>query len=274
MQIIWQPLINLLVVFYHLLFNNLGLAIIGFTFFIRFLMVPLMAPQLRMSKKMNELKPELDKLKHRHAGDKVKFAQAQADFYKEKGVNPISPAGCLPIIIQSVILLALFQGFTSVLFSSDTTGGKLNNVLYEPLKIEGQINTSFLGIDLAKPNVFPVSGLPIPLPGVIILLSALFQLLSSKMMAPQVAASEKKAKKTPGTTDDAMVGVQKQMLYLFPLMTIFIGYSFPSGLALYWGIFSAAQMVQQYFTSGWGGLTPWVSRLGLVESDTRGKERH
>jgi YidC/Oxa1 family membrane protein insertase len=96
-----------------------------------------------------------------------------------------------------------------------------------------------------------------------LLAAALVQLASAKMMAPAVAAAKEKAAKTPEKSDDMMAGMQSQMTYLFPLMTIFIGYSFPSGLILYWFIFSLSNAIQQYFIGGWGGLEPWLRKLNL-----------
>jgi YidC/Oxa1 family membrane protein insertase len=67
-----------------------------------------------------------------------------------------------------------------------------------------------------------------------------------------------------------MVEAQQQMLIMFPLMTLLIGYKFPSGLVVYWFIFSFLSMIQQYLVSGWGGLTPWLKKANLVKSHTNG----
>lgn len=261
MQLIWQPLINLLIVFYHLLFSSLGLAIIAFTGFIRLLLVPLTAPSMRTMQKIKELSPELERIKKKHAGDRTRLMQAQADFYKEKGINPAS--GCLPQIIQLVVLIALFQGFVAVFQANGDITEKLNNILYPPLRLSGQVNSFFLGKDLTRPDVMAVPGLPLPLPGIFLILVALVQFLSSKMMTPQVIQAAKAAQKTPQTSDDIATAMQKQMLYFFPILTIIIGYTFPLGVVLYWGAFSFFQAVQQYFVSGWGGLSPIAAKLGL-----------
>jgi YidC/Oxa1 family membrane protein insertase len=86
------------------------------------------------------------------------------------------------------------------------------------------------------------------------------------MMLPAVSSAQKVAEKTPAAEDDAMVSVQKQMIYMFPVMTIFIGFSFPSGLVLYWFVFSLIAAFQQYMITGWGGLTPWLRKLNLIKS--------
>lgn len=257
-----KPLANGLFFFYHI-FGNLGLAIIALTVLVRLILVPLTLPSMRQMQKMRDLAPELAKLKERHKDDKMKLAQAQADFYKSRGINPAS--GCLPQVVQMVLLIALFGTLSRVIRSNGDVAGHINNLLYEPLKIADGVQTHFLGYDVLQKDVLVIPGLPLPLPGVFLLLAAVVQFLSSKMMAPVASAIEKKAQKTPGELDDAMASMQKQMLYMFPLMTIFIGYSFPLGLVLYWVIFSLFQAVQQYLISGWGGLNPWVKRLGLVQ---------
>ncbi len=257
-----QPLANSLFFFYHI-FGNLGVAIIALTVTVRLILTPLTLPSMRQMQKMRDLAPELAKIKNKHKDDKIKQAQAQADFYKTKGINPAS--GCLPQIVQMVILIALFGTLNMVVRSNGDVAGHINSLLYEPLKLTNGAETRFLGYDVLQKDVINIPGLPLPLPGVFLLLAAAVQFLSSKMMAPAVAVLEKKAAKTSGGMDDAMAGMQKQMLYMFPLMTIFIGYSFPLGLVLYWVVFSLFQAIQQYFVSGWGGLTPWVKRLSLIQ---------
>jgi membrane protein insertase Oxa1/YidC/SpoIIIJ len=86
------------------------------------------------------------------------------------------------------------------------------------------------------------------------------------MMAPVIKEEKKIAKKTEGSTDDMQVAMQSSMTYMFPAMTLIFGLSFPFGLVLYWLLFSLWQVIQQYQTSGWGGLTPWLLKLRLLKS--------
>lgn len=261
MQQIWflllyQPLVNALIFLYKVFFNNLGLAIITLTVLIRLAIVPLVKPQLEMSKKMQELAPELEKLKKKHGNDNQKLAAAQMEIYKKAGVNPA--AGCLPQIIQFLILIALFQAFSQVLRPDGVTViEKLNQVLYPSLKFSSSstLNLKFLWLNLSKPDVIRTNFLPnLPLPGLFLSLSVLSQILLSKMMMPKIKKIEEQAKKTETSQDDFSAAMQTQMTYMFPLMTLLFGFSFPSGLVLYWFIFSAFSLVQQYFISGWGGL--------------------
>ena len=249
--ILTQPLANGLILFYKLLGQNLGLAIIGFSVFLRLILNPLTKPYMESMKKMKEFAPQLEKLKNKYKGDRVKFAQAQADFYKEKKINP--GAGCLPYLLQIVILIAFFNVFTRTLSAGGDVTMRFNEVLYEPLKFtSGQVvNTKFLYFwDVAKPDVIKLSFLPFGIPGPIILLAAIVQFWSSKLMSPVLGQEQKVAKSTTDSKDDMQVAMQKSMTYTFPLMTIVFGMSFPSGLALYWFLFSFWQLMQQMGTSG------------------------
>lgn len=258
-----QPLLNALLFFYYIFFSNLGLAIIGLTVAIKLLLMPLVLPSMRSMQKMKELAPELEKLKARHKDDKTKLMQAQSDLYKSRGVNPA--AGCLPQILQLVVLIALFQVFIKILPQGDLSVD-INSLTYlNFLKVQLPLGIHFLGLDLTKPDVIHLSGLPIPLPGVYLLASAFLQFLGSKMMMPEIKKEEKVAVKTHGQIDDMAVAMQKQSLYLFPLLTLVAGVNFASGLVLYWTASSVAQAVQQYYVSGWGGLTPWLKRYNLVK---------
>ena len=263
--ILIQPLTNGLILFYKILGNNLGLAIIGFSVFLRFILNPLTSPYMKSMKKIKEAEPQLKKLKEKYKNDKKGLVKAQADFYKEKGINP--GAGCLPYLLQIVVLIALFSVFTKVL----VPGGGIeivNKFLYNPMKFnEGEvIHTNFLYLNLSKPDVFKIPGLPVPIPGPVLILAAVLQLFSSMIMAPVVTLEEKMAAKTKKKEDDMQAAMQKSTMYTFPLFTIIFGMSFSSGLALYWAVFSAFQLIQQYQTSGWGGLAPWIEKLGLLKS--------
>lgn len=260
---LYQPLVNALIFLYQLLFQNFGLAIIVLTVAIRLLLLPLTRSSMRAASKMRELAPEIDKLKKKYGKDQQAFARAQMELYKQHGANPA--AGCLPQIIQLIVLIALYQAFIQVLRVDGDVIQKLNEVLYPQLQLAPGtiINTQFLYLDLGSPDVFHLPRIPIPLPGFFLLAAALAQLVYSKMMMPAIAVAKKEAAKTPGVADDMTTAMQSQMTYMFPLLTLLIGYSFPSGLVLYWFTFSLLMAIQQYFIGGWGGLEPWLRKLKL-----------
>ncbi len=265
-----QPLLNTLI-FFNQVTGSLGAAIVLVTIGLRLLMTPLVLPSLKLNKKIQALAPELAKLKEQFKNDKQGLVTAQAQLYKQHGANPA--AGCLPQIVQLVILIALFSVFNMILKNgSQPLAPTLNPQLYSfnQLPQDFQVNSRFFYLDLNKPDTFTVPGLPIPLPGLFLLLSALTQLINSLMMNPVYKTEKKVAEKTTESTDDTMVEAQKQMSYLFPLMTLFIGFQFPAGLVLYWTVFSIFSSIQQYGISGWGGLTPWLVKLNLLKSRPNG----
>jgi YidC/Oxa1 family membrane protein insertase len=102
---------------------------------------------------------------------------------------------------------------------------------------------------LTQPDVIKIGSLP-PLPGLFLVLSVLAQFFSAKLMMPTVKKQEKIAEKTPGKEDDFASMMQKQSLYLFPLMTLLIGYRFASGLVVYWLVFSLFTLLQQWAIKG------------------------
>ena len=264
--ILFHPLLNSLVLLYKFT-GNLGWSIVLMTIGLRLLMNPLIVPSLKITKKIQELTPELAKLKEQYKGDKQGLITAQAELYKKHGANPAS--GCLPQIVQLVILIALFSVFNLILKVEDTPiSQRLNPSLYSfnQLSSDFKISTDFLYLNLTKPDTFSIPGLPFKIPGFFLILSALTQLFSSKMMSPTISAEKKIAQKTETSTDDTMVQAQQQMLIMFPIMTLVIGYNFPSGLVVYWFIFSLASMYQQYSISGWGGMAPWLKKLNLLKS--------
>lgn len=239
--LLYQPLVNLLIAFY-LLFGNLGWSIVGLTLVIRALLLPLTLPSLKAAQKIKFLSPKLEKLKEKYKDDRQKLAQAQMDLYRSAGINPLS--GLLPQILQIVILIALFQAFRQVLGDNGSVSG-LKGILYPFLKLsdEARINLKFLYLDLAKPDFILIAGRKIP--GLFLIASAVSQFLSAKMMIPISKKQEKLAGKTPGKTDDFAATMQTQSLYLFPLMTLLVGLSFPSGLIIYWLVFSLFNLIQQ-----------------------------
>jgi YidC/Oxa1 family membrane protein insertase len=262
--ILVQPLANGLILFYNLLFQNLGLAIIGFSIALIVALRPLTKPYMDSMQKMRTLAPQLAKLKEKHKNDKLKMAQAQSELYKQNGINP--GAGCLPYLLQIVILIAFFNLFTQTLSHGGDITSNFNNLLYPVLKFtEGQtIHTQFLFFDLAKPDTFHISGVPFALPGILLIAASLAQFFSAKAMAALNQVGVDMAKKTKSDTDDMQASMQKSMMYTFPLITLIVGLNFPSGLALYWLVFSLIQVYQQ--KNGNSLVPPFLKRSNLVES--------
>lgn len=101
------PLAQLMDWFADLLFNQYGLAILAITILIRLLILPLSLKQFRSSKRMQELQPEMKKIRDEHKSNPQKMQEETMKLYQKHGVNPL--AGCLPALVQMPILIALYQ---------------------------------------------------------------------------------------------------------------------------------------------------------------------
>jgi len=135
--ILFQPLLNLLVGLYDLLGHDMGWAIIVMTVIIRLILYPSFKHQLESQKKLAELQPKLQTLKDKHKDDKEAQSRAMMEFYKENKVNPLS--SCLPLVIQLVILIALFQ-----VFRTGLNGATVSN-LYSFVPNPGTISPTAFG---------------------------------------------------------------------------------------------------------------------------------
>lgn len=244
----YTPLLTALVFLYHLLGNSFGLAIIALTVGLKLLLVPLTISSIRSQKKMMDLAPKLSELKKTHT-DKTELQKAQLELYRSHGVNP--GAGCLPQILQIVILIALYQVFLNFL-----NGGTIDGAT---------VNTNFLWLNLAKPD--PTYVLPV--------LAGLTQLAYSLMLRPGTEhphGAEHQSKKDEKTEKNEMeMGqeIQNQMLFLMPIMTVVVSLRFPSGLALYWVVTTVFSVVQQWVITGPGGLTYYAALAASKFSSSR-----
>lgn len=164
-QLLVWPILNVLIALYKLfeflhIPGPLGFAVIGLTIVIRLLLYPLMAAQLRSAKKMAKIKPHMDALSVKHKGDKQALQQAQMALYKEHGVNPA--AGCLPLLIQMPVLIALYNVFYQLLNNGNLTKviSEINQIVYLPAFKITNLDLQFFGINLAvKPSQFQTHGI-------------------------------------------------------------------------------------------------------------------
>ncbi|MBI2404931.1 YidC/Oxa1 family membrane protein insertase [Candidatus Gottesmanbacteria bacterium] len=249
--LIW-PIVNLLVAFYKLfewlhIPGPMGFAIILLTLAIRFLLYPIMNAQLKSAKKMAALKPHLDALSAKHKDDKTKLQQAHMALYKEHGVNPA--AGCLPMLLQLPVLIALYNVFYQVLSNGNLEKimTDVNQVVYHSALRISALDLTFFGVNLGiKPSQWQTHGwwlLAIPL------ITAVLQWYQTKLMttSPPAGGSgqvpalvTKDEKKT-----DTAAEMQKQMALITPIMFGYFAFQFPVGLALYWNVFGLFGIIQQ-----------------------------
>jgi YidC/Oxa1 family membrane protein insertase len=251
-QILVWPILNVLIALYKLFEflhvpGPLGFAVIGLTLIIRLILYPLMAAQLRSAKKMAKIKPHMDALALKHKDDKKALQQAQMDLYKEHGINPA--AGCLPLLIQMPVLIALYNVFYQVLNNGNLTKvmTDINKIVYLPAFRITNLDLNFFGVNLAlKPSQFQTYGyllLAVPL------ITAALQWWQTKLMMatmPKAPPADKALVKPGEKPPEDMAGdMQKQMAIITPIMFGYFAYTFPLGLALYWNVFGLFGILQQ-----------------------------
>jgi len=220
--IFYQPVLNLLVFIYNIIpFNDFGVAIILLTVIIKLIFWPLGGKAIKSQKALQDLQPKIDKIKQEYKDDKVTSSQKIMELYKDNKINPFS--SCLPLLIQLPFLWAVFRIFRS---------GVENNLdlVYPFISRPESINTISFGIvDLGIPNVY------------LAILAGLAQFWQAKMVSVR-----KPEIKTPGAKDENMMAIMnKQMLFIMPAVTVFIGMSLPGGLTLYWLVITLVTVIQQ-----------------------------
>jgi YidC/Oxa1 family membrane protein insertase len=222
--ILYQPLFNALIFLYiYLPGHDFGVAIIILTLAIRFALYPLMAQSIRSQKILSELQPKIQEIQKKYQNDKQQQAKATMELYQQEKFNPFG--GCLPLLVQLPILLALYRvfwhGFQPERLSS----------LYNFMPNPGTINPMFLGlINLSQPSI------------ILAVLAGIAQFIQSKMTLPQ-AKSQNSSKDQMAQVSNMM---QKQMIYFLPLFTVFILWKMPSAVGVYWLATTLFSIVQQY----------------------------
>lgn len=263
--ILVNPIINILVGVYKTLFFlhipfALGFAIIILTIIIRFLIYPLMASQLKSSKKMQSLTPHLSRIKDKHKGDAKKLQAETMRLYKEHGVNPA--AGCLPVLIQLPIIWALYSVLQKIVgLNPKVVVSEINKIVYfDFLKLDQPWDPSIFGLPLGQNPSHLISSIG-PLILLIPFATGFFQFIQSKMMINKPEEPKGIVKNTEKKKEDFASAFQTQSLYIFPVMIGFFSYNFPVGLSLYWNTFTIFGIIQQYKISGLGGLKEWVKKI-------------
>jgi len=226
---IYQPLYNGLIEIYNII-PDLGWAIIILTIIIRVLLLPLSKKSIESQKKMQEIQPELKKIQKKYKDDKQEQGKKVMEFYKKNKINPAS--GCLPLIIQLIILIGLYRVFMAgVAFNGET------ELLYSFIQNPGEINPIAFGF-------LDMTARSIPLA----IVAAALQFWQTKMMLGKKKEEEAKnpVKKEKGKEPDFSSIMQQQMLYVMPGVTFFIGLTFPAALPLYWIVTTIFMIVQQH----------------------------
>ncbi|MBI2674361.1 MAG: membrane protein insertase YidC [Candidatus Yanofskybacteria bacterium] len=226
-EILYRPLFNIMVYLQGVIpGGDLGLTIVVLTVLIRVLFSPLSLKTIKSQQSMKELSPKIEEVKAKFKDDKAAQSAAIMKLYKDNNVNPL--AGCLPLLIQLPILIALYQVFIRGITPESLT------LLYGFISAPEVIHHNFLGI-------FDVTARS----RLLTLFAGGFQFIQSKQsMALQADGGDSPA------GGKEMAALSKQMLYFFPIMIIIIGWNLPAGLILYWIATTVFSVFEQTYIRG------------------------
>ena len=206
----------------NMLVNNWGVSIIIMTIIIKAAMFPLTSKSSLSTLKMQELQPKMQALQKKYEGNQQKLQEEMAKLYKESGYNPMS--GCAPMILQMIIILALYQLFNNYF--------EFRGAVFIP----GWISDLSLGDSVLQfKNTVPILNWNhlriLPFAYVIT------QLVSSVIMQktnPQAQSGNNQQQQQ-----------MQMMMYGMPVLFFFMFYNAPSGLLIYWTVSNVIQMIQQ-----------------------------
>ncbi len=229
------PLANFLLLLYHYLGHNTIAAIAALTIIIRLLILPLTLGQQRSAQKMQELQPEIAKLREKYGDNQEKLAQEQMKLWREAGVNPMG--GCLPLVIQFPIMIALYRAIIFVIPSTPVELFQFSRHIFIDEWLPNltglvPLQNVFLGMDLGQPpSIAQWWTYSMPL------LVFATSWLQQKLLSPPSAKD--------GQSQTEMM--TQQMQIMMPLMFGFISLQFAIGLSIYFIISNLFGIAQFYF---------------------------
>lgn len=232
MNILSNALGHVLRIIFELV-QNYGLSIILFTILVKVLLLPLTIKQTKSTKAMQDIQPKIQEIQTKYKDKPEKQQQEIMKIYTEAKINPL--AGCLPLLIQMPILIALF----SVLREPVTYGVFADQAQF--------VNAAkgFLWIkDLTTPDY------------ILAILSRATTFLMQTLMMPK----------------DQQQGSMKIMTYVMSAMMLFWGFSFPAGLTLYWTIGNVFAIGQHYLIMNPLRAKLAVSKEEVVDEKPRNKK--
>ena len=217
----WMKIFNIYLIipvfnFLSQFVSNYGIIILLLTIFIKVITAPLSYKTYESGVAMKILKPELDKLKAKFGDDQTKLSQEQMKLYGEFGVSPFG--GCLPMLLQMPILFAMFSFF--------------------PSSIELRHESFLWATDLSTYDSFVKLPFNIPFYGAHISLFAMLSALT------QIGMSWYSQRLQPSSPQAEQM---KMLMYIMPVMFLFMFNSFPAALTFYYFLQNVLGMLQQWF---------------------------
>lgn len=215
-----------------------GLSIVSLVILIRICLIPLFVKQIKATRAMQTLQPEMKKIQERYKNDKQRQSEEMMKLYKETGTNPLS--SCLPILAQSPFFFALYHVLNSIA-NNDTIG-----VINESLLQSAQ-KAHIVGAPLAAKftdSSADVAALDASLTTVRIVTAVMIVLMSASQFYTQ---RQLMTKNVDTTVKTPFMQQQKMLMYVFPIMFAVFGINFPVGVLVYWLTTNVWTMGQQMY---------------------------
>jgi YidC/Oxa1 family membrane protein insertase len=214
--------IFLVLVFFHGLLGNFGLAILVLTFLIKLAFFPLANKSYAAMSKMKLMQPETVKIREKYPDDKAKQQQEIMALYKKVGANPL--AGCLPIVIQIPVFFSLYKVlFVTIEMRHAPFFGWIHD-------LSAPDPTSFANLF----GLLPFDPMTVPLVGHFLAIGAWPLLMGVTMFLQQ--------KLNPQPVDP----VQARMFMFLPIVFTYMLSAFPAGLVIYWSWNNLLSIAQQW----------------------------
>ena len=246
--ILWpfKWVIELLLVSFHALFSTIGmdqdagvtwvLSIVGLVLVVRAALIPLFVKQIRSQRSMYLLQPDLQKLQKKYKGktdrdSRERMAKEQMELYKKHGSSPFS--SCLPLLAQMPVFFSLFSTLQEAQHSKPGVG------LLSLELSKSFAGSHFLGASLSETFLTATSLSVQIIAGVMIVLMTASQFITQRQI---MAKNQSQA-----TQNSQFAQTQKIMLYVFPVIFLISGVSFPLGVLIYWLVSNFWTMGQQYY---------------------------
>lgn len=242
--VFYEPLYNGLIFLVSVIPGaDIGVAVILLTLLVKFILFPLSHKSSKSQADMKKIEPDVKALQEKHKGDKEALAKKTMELYKEKGVNPFS--GCLPIILQLPIIIALYWVFSKGLAVSPDIAGTLPSLagyingalldsgpLYSFVHMPDFLKTEFLGlIDMTGKSA------------VLAAIAGLAQFYQMKRAFP--GAGKLTLASTGSFKEDFSRNMAFQMRYILPVFVAVFAYTISAAVALYWAVSSIFTLLQE-----------------------------
>lgn len=252
-------------------FNNYGIAIIVFSVILRIILIPVTIKQQKSLKKSAELQEEMKEIQRKYKNNPEKLNQETIDLYKREKMSPF--AGCFSSIIQLVIILSVFwlvsqpltymkridpnviNDYKTQLQQDGTNSGYAEIEIINKFGAQDErvnLNMDFLGLDLSKVPSSNLNDWRVYIIPALYVISSIISIritnnFNKKKKDDKKAitdGNEVKSKEEPNELE-AMEAMNKNMMYMMPLMSVFIAFIAPLGLALYWFISNLLMIIEK-----------------------------